>query len=372
MVSSRLGKKLDQYPQVFEAIRAKIFSADSSEVLVTGNGMTLDRFVRRAAEWQGLKTIQVVRSSAKQSLSSDSAYLLVEDHSSIDDVLIQSCDQVIVLNASPNGNTTRAIEKRLKSDRDPSTLWLLADSSNPLFDQWQEQGAVVWHLFDNAKTDAESESPIKNNSGDKVPDIHFDEYLIHCTRTQSDGYVDETENEWIDRLLFNSVDHGLPSPYSALGTLLKIVVQQKLVAGNQTIRGKYPSVSFTEVPLPSITNLRTFRPHRARWDFEPYGLAIRKDIAAQFGVQKVTYGDQSRWESMSERERPFFQKRFSDNGKIDWSTEQEWRSFGCIDLRQIDESAAFVFVEKTDQVSLITSFSRWPVVDLQSVGQSKD
>jgi len=110
-----------------------------------------------------------------------------------------------------------------------------------------------------------------------------------------------------------------------------------------------------------------FRKHLARWDFVPYGLAIRKSVLQAAGCKEVIYGDDADWEKLSSDNRPWFQLRTSKNGKIDWTLELEWRLMGDLDLKKIGAQDAFAFVKTQSDAERLSEICRWPIVVLEPV-----
>ena len=139
----------------------------------------------------------------------------------------------------------------------------------------------------------------------------------------------------------------------------------RLLASSEFVRGETPVVSLTAVPLGEIHTLRTYRSHLGRWDFEPYGICIRRDWLQRRGTRPVQYGDEALWDAMSSADRPFFQKRESHTagGKVfDWTVEQEWRHVGDLKLDGIPARAAMLFVPSEAEARQLAASSPWPVV----------
>ena len=135
---------------------------------------------------------------------------------------------------------------------------------------------------------------------------------------------------------------------------------------NVTIRGGVKVVSFTKASLEDLRGLRTFRSHRGRWDFEPYGICIRRDSLAALGGRPVQYGDEQLWRSLPADDRPFFQKFDTCEQDIDWRVEQEWRYLGDLDLTQIAPDEGLVFVPSQAEAEHAARLSPWPVTVLKT------
>ena len=186
-------------------------------------------------------------------------------------------------------------------------------------------------------------------------------FLTHCTRRQDGPWPDQDEVDWLDDLILDRAD----ADHSALAAVGRILRGQRLIATAQTIRGATPVVSLTATPLAELDRLRVFRPHRGRWDFEPYGICIRRDWLQRLGARPVQYGDDGFWASLSPDDQPFFQLRHSGlsggDRQIDWAVEDEWRVVGDVDLVALPADAALLFVPTESEAQQIATVSRWPV-----------
>ncbi len=187
------------------------------------------------------------------------------------------------------------------------------------------------------------------------------DYLTHCTRHATGPWPDQSMDDYRDALILARAD----ADHSASATLSRIVEQQRLLASGAAIRGGCGVVCFTAVELKEIQQLRTFRAHRGRWDFQPYGICIKSRWLKQHAVRPVRYGDAALWEQLPESERPFYQRRLAGRrGQIDWSVEREWRHVGELDLSELPADEAFLFVPTTGEAERLAALSRWPVVVL--------
>jgi hypothetical protein len=167
--------------------------------------------------------------------------------------------------------------------------------------------------------------------------------------------------QYTDELILDSgeVDH---SPFAAVR---RIVTSGRLIASPDSIRGKSRVVCFTEVALAELKQLRVFRSHRGRWDFEPYGVCVRRSALEEVGASPVIYGDEEDWASLTEMEKPLFQKEQSTTPSgdiIDWTVEQEWRHVGDVMLSQFEVADVFVFVPTATEARKLSAVSPWRVV----------
>jgi hypothetical protein len=95
-----------------------------------------------------------------------------------------------------------------------------------------------------------------------------------------------------------------------------------------------------------------------RWDYEPWGIAIRKSAAISTGVQQVIYGVATDRKQI----RAADQFRFQAVGKTyDWTSEKEWRFEGDLRLDALDPSDLRVFVASSSGKQQIEKHCPWQI-----------
>lgn len=192
-------------------------------------------------------------------------------------------------------------------------------------------------------------------------DVSAGAFLSHCTRGMHGPWPDESRNAYLDRLILGQAE----AVHTPLATLRRILLERRLRATSQAIRGGRPVVCFTAADLTELAQLRRFRAHRRRWDFEPYGIGIAQSWLVARGARPVVYGDESDWRQLPEALRPFFQLRRSGRrSAIDWSREREWRHPGDVDLAELSWDDAFVFVPHHEEACQLAAVSPWRIVVL--------
>lgn len=208
-----------------------------------------------------------------------------------------------------------------------------------------------------------------------------DDLLVHFTRRREGPWLGQTWDEFLDELF----DEDPSRDRSALAVLLRILQEGRIRGANAAIRGGYPVACFSAVPLAGLSERRVWRRHRRRWDFEPYGLAIRRTVLAALGARPVIYGDESTWNSLSAADRPFFQQRYSGvrdwharhatrppstsepGGTptlVDWSDEQEWRWLGDLALTPAILAATWVLTPDEAAAQTVARQFALPIVIL--------
>lgn len=388
VASSRLGRSPEDSPNWFDAIRTLATRvANNNHCFLTATRTAADPFVRRIGQLWRLPVFEFLPFPQRQLAQwledvvhgSETACEIyyspcISQASSIerskepaDILLAEFACRVVVLKASPNGNTFRAVQRRLEraGGSGSRTTELLVDDSLidvDIREHWLNAGASGWWLYRSPQADEEV-PPASRESRSLVTvlssnAIDFSDYLFHWTRKPTGLWPQQTQAEYLDNLIF-----GLSAQdRSCFASLCRLLASSTLLASSKITRSRLPVTCWTAVPLSEFRQRRQYRSHLARWDFELNGLAIKKQRLVELGARQVIYGDDATWKQLAEEDRPFFQIRYSANGKIDWQQEREWRTLANVDLRKIGVRDAFVFVENERDAERIGSLSRWPVL----------
>lgn len=188
--------------------------------------------------------------------------------------------------------------------------------------------------------------PITHHERDAVvdselnPDLHdwSDRWLIHWTRACHRPWPGESESDYYTDL----VESGDEYCRSAGATLRRILSERLIRASSWKIGVGRPMVAFTELTPTESLRLMRWRPRWSRWSFEPYGIAITKEVAAGLGVRPVRYVPDCEWKTLSIDEKPLAHRE----GKADgfWTAEREWRCAGNVNLSLVPTSDLRVIV----------------------------
>ncbi len=407
IVSSRLGRQVDRLDPIFRVLRCAISQLDPNrQQVVSSEGTAMHRYVARACQLFGVPLLKVTAAKPSQSLARwlqvclDHSQRLAEcpeacpkevkagptveatavtnqcfvsnpigtapGQPTRDQVEVLASDQLLVLHARAKGNLSCLLHERL--DSAPQTgsmsrtyLALGHEGLVPqdLASELMSRGAVGWLPMGDESTLAcpmdwtmSSKSPILDQLPN--PGGHF----IHCTRRAAGAWPDQQVSAFLDELIL-----GQPAKdRSSLAALSRIVRMQTLLASHESIRDATAVVSFTAATIDQLVEMRTFRAHRGRWDFEPYGIAIEREWLVKQGAHEVIYGDEQKWKELSDSERPLYQKIGDQANAIDWTIEQEWRVIGDLDLSDLPKDKGAVFVPTRDEANQLARISPWPVV----------
>ena len=187
------------------------------------------------------------------------------------------------------------------------------------------------------------------------------DYLVHCVRggqgqLSPAAATDRLLDAWAMDRLFDE---------TPLDTLLKVLRSGRLRARSALIRGQATCVSFSAVPLDELLQRRSFQSHLGRWDWEPFGVLVRRSELERLGARPVIYGDSATYQTLSPEERPFFQpamRRSPQSTKKHWFEEREWRVLGDVRFRELPAGAIEVFVSSARQAQAVARMSAWPVI----------
>ena len=370
VLSSRLGKKLDQQTRWFDAFRTlccRLYSDES--VFVTADGTTADRFVVRASELFQIDSFRLVECDDIQ-IDSDPT----SDHEIRVSKPIVQCDEpttpladrmlavlartAYCLDARASGNTHKSVSSVLRGGFWP--MQVMVPNTAPCSQQLVNEGAFSWILL---PPDEVEESPQPSNVRKHIPTAPpCDNYLVHWTRRRDGPWPGETDEEYLDQLILGVETKDR----SAFATLCRIVSDQRIVASSHLIRGGHEVVCFSDITLEQLAGRRVYRKHLRRWDYEPYGVAVRRDVLEKHGALPVIYGGDEDFEHLGPGDKPFFQMRSTGDGETQWTEESEWRIKGSVLLRDQPPGDAFVFVPSEAEAAALSQFCSWPVVVVPS------
>jgi hypothetical protein len=421
IVSSRLRQRLDLESWWIDLVRTAILRCDSeSESIVVANMTSVCNVVARAAELFGRPVIRfdVPTSEALTTHAAVREWLAECLEKSVacsadgcgktgleicvspelkcrnealpdfklstiplgDRLVFAAASRVEVLSCRARGNVEKLAMAHLQDpERRQIPLWIAsnADGEFPGGVADLPSGWIPWIVEPLSEGTVPNERPLSQSpwpesstasqarrwsSVATTPVSHPEDWLLHWTRAACGPWPGETEADFIDCLILRleSADR------TVLATLLKIVREKKIIASSQGIRGGYAVVSFTEVPLTEFRSRRVFRKHRNRFDFEPWGIAVRREQLWQIGVRPVIYGNDTVWQQLAPVDRPFFQKA-TDGGATSNVAEREQRTVNDVDLRQFPRDSVCIFVENSVAADLVSRHCEWPVIVVPGV-----
>lgn len=307
-----------------------------------------------------------------------------------DRVLALLSHRVFVLNIRRGGNwwhlLKAGIEKRLWK---PGAVRVVSGTelcSEEVINELQSLGAVRWQ-FTNHNADTLNENshsqfataiPHETPARDSVASETVaeetlikelahpqssTEWLTHWTRAPQSEWAGETRDEYLKSVVLND-SH---SERTAYATLKRIIQEQTIRATPHNTRVAVSVVCLADIPLTTLATQRIFRPHRGRWDFEQYGICVRKQQVHSIGGRPVIYGDEATWKSMPEGERAWFQLKYSQaqTTSINWTVENEWRLTRDLHLGHLPATDVFAFCSTEEEAIRLRPACPWRVLSIE-------
>lgn len=358
IVSSRLSRRLDKEAHWIALLRHQLaeLPADGTQILIHQQSAGAELVVA-GCRLLGLDTLILHREQSSRVRRPGLA--------TADECVFALADEIRVLRCRPGGNIARLIQCHLNDPgRREVPVYMAPDCLTALSGEHRQ---LVRLLPDFSTVNAAVRGDCGHPAGPVLvplrplpvdhPLVCPDRWLCHWTRPASGPWPGESRQHYCEALLQNRCDH------SACGTLQRIVTEQLLRASHLAIRGGHRVVAFTAVSLSEFRARRVFRGHRQRFDFEPWGVAVRRTALTDYDLRPVGYGSEESWRALPFADQPWFQKG-TDDGVTDTIAEAEWRVPGDVDLSRLSPADAVVFVDNAEAAARIQASSRWPVLVL--------
>ncbi|MCC9641694.1 hypothetical protein LOC71_05365 [Rhodopirellula sp. JC740] len=275
-----------------------------------------------------------------------------------DEWIVALADRMDVLHLRRGGKIERAVLKRLEVD--PFGVRVAMEDAKAA-KRLLAAGALGRFLPRSTEDlEREREQTAKRESGLEANSSNWndEEWLVHCTRRCDGPWPGQSWSQYRDEMLLGSDEAASREP---LDTLRRIVRMRRLISGATTSKQTHRVVCFSAVPLPELLRRRTFRSHVSRWDYEPYGIAIRRRAAIDCGLKPVVYGRAFERNAMAEEDRFLFQSAGRDG---EWQSEKEWRGLEDLDLASVDPADVRVFVPSEREAAKIAAVNGcdWQVI----------
>ncbi len=354
----------------------------------------LDELVRDSNSMSGFElslSPDVSPTGSDASPSVDSARGGLEQLPIRDRVLALISDRVFVLSLRRNGNWWKLLRSGLQNELwDVGAVRVVVGQglcSEDVASELQDQGAVSWFLVaddrlarnrDHQSRGEPSNSDIRVSAAPSEREVAEDtllselaadepasEWLLHWTRAPKGQWAGESHDDHLRSSVLTEAD----AVRSAFATLQRIVDEGVVRATSGNTRGSVNVVCLADVPLVTLLANRVFRSHRGRWDFEHYGIGVRKQRVWSLGGRPVIYGNESVWQSLPDGERPWFQLQKSQTGNepIDWTVENEWRLTSELNLNDLPADDVFLFCRAEDEAELLRAVCDRRVVSVEAL-----
>lgn len=430
IVSSRLYRDSGRNARVLQALRLSLTAVDPvSECLLASSDTSLCEYINQCGSLFELPVLNVSVSRQQRSATpwvdelvrvSDAAVrpdLLIsprvalpsgevtrsaaECSGGLNDVPVRDLvialmgQRLFLLKIHRNGNWWKILRAGFDEGLwQPGSVRVVAGqglSTDDVLADLQGLGAVAWHLTTDPKSCAvpvpeipePTESPLESESvgsaelsadekslmTELLQETAQSDWLIHWTRPPMSEWAGERHDDYLKSLVLSDGEENR----TAFGTLLRIVQERLIRATPGNNRTSKDVVCLTAVPFRQLLTQRVFRRHRGRWDFEHYGIGIRRPFVSARGGRPVIYGDEETWQSLPAGERPWFQpeQTSSADDSIDWRQENEWRLTDDLDLSTARLEDVFVYCATSLEAVRLRLICDWrvvPVDRLMSMG----
>ncbi|MEO9593555.1 hypothetical protein [Rhodopirellula bahusiensis] len=362
-VSSRLGHSPVRHREMARQLAASMLDARERQMhLITVEKSAADSWVTQAAQTFDVPLVRwTARQLSSPATSSSCKPRLTTDR---DEWVVAVADRIDVLHSRRGGKIEQAVLRRLEVD--PFGVRVGMDDPKAA-ERLLEAGALGRFLprSCHATLDSQTErsQPSATDKSRESNVLEQDEWLVHCTRRCDGPWPGQSWPQYYDEMLLGSDE---AASRETLDSLRRIVRMRRLIAGATTSKSEYRVVCLSAVPLPELLRRRTFRSHVSRWDYEPFGIAIRRSAATAIGVRPVVYGPASVRDDLPADERYLYQAEGRDQG---WTAEKEWRSLGDVDLESLDANDVCVFAPSEVHARTITEVNHrgWPICLVQSL-----
>lgn len=173
-------------------------------------------------------------------------------------------------------------------------------------------------------------------------------YLMHYTRSCAGPWPGQTIAQYCRTLI-----EGSPgAAHTGFDSLVRILEEGTIRASGKLTRGARKVVCFTELFPDELQSLHQWRPGLLRWSFEPYAIALNRDMLFALGARPVIYAVEALYEDLSDDLRYLFQLHGSRTRN--WAEEREWRIAGDLVFEKISREEMFVIVPTGEQATIIS------------------
>jgi len=193
---------------------------------------------------------------------------------------------------------------------------------------------------------------------EKFPVESWD-FVTHWTHCFDGPWPNESEAEYYSAVCSSGSEYCR----TAMDSILHILEKLQIYGTKGCVRGGLSAVSFTSLPPSEAVKLMRWHSRKTRYTFEPYGLAVKRNIVETMGVRPVIYGNSTDFESLPEKDRPYFH---SKGAKGDWPAECEWRYIGDFDISMLPKDSYMTIVRSEKDAEKMRSIADVPVVALEA------
>jgi hypothetical protein len=169
------------------------------------------------------------------------------------------------------------------------------------------------------------------------------EYITHWTRACNGPWPGERPADYYAELIRSE-----RYPRMAMDTLGRIVTTRRIMGSSRHMPGETATVSFSSLAPMEVPPLMRWRARYRQMSFEPYGIGIRREKAAQTGLQPVEYFDRKHLHENSPAP-PWL--RQSIGVRSDWRAENEYRCLRDFEFSGIPDEDLVLFCHTREEAA---------------------
>lgn len=196
--------------------------------------------------------------------------------------------------------------------------------------------------------------PESDTISQQLIDINWD-HICHWTHTLNGPWPGQSRGDYYRNIAESDI-----YPNSGLGSLINILRTKRIYASSGNIRENQKAVAFSNLHPKDMLSLMSWRKRYVRYNFEPYGIAVTRQVAAASGIRPVIYGPLSLYRRLADSDKPFFQNEGENGGE--WRPENEWRHLNDIDLSRFSISDLLVIVRDKSEIEAINKLGEWRII----------
>ncbi|MBD3166631.1 hypothetical protein GF324_08530 [bacterium] len=254
-----------------------------------------------------------------------------------DQWLFAHADRIAPVSVRPNGSLAELMDREPFRHRISETFRVPYDPRPPSFPSIPEPDEVH----------------------EVLRDLEWD-HVVHWTRANAGPWPGETPASFYEALARSRGAY----PRDAEATLARILTEQRIRATGWRMPLGRAMTSFSALHPADMMPLMVRQRRFVRMSYEPYGIAIRREVLETIGGQPVRYGPPAEQKTLPAVERLFFQS--GKPGGYDWSVEQEWRVKGEVPLDALNPEEALVLVPTLECAKRIREWTSLPVRSLRN------
>jgi hypothetical protein len=284
-----------------------------------------------------------------------------------DRTVFHLADRILAAEINPDGNMFDLLSARISAGHStrvwrPAGVGVQAEGNLRLLDCGAKPFVFDLKNYLPSAPKVHSRAPLTNLD---IQDMSKCRWLIHFTKTWRGPWPGQNKNDFYRSIMDNEPGAG----HLAIDSLIRILTEMQIRAGNRIIRGGHAVVSFTACDWDRLSELFLWRPALGRPTMEPYGIAVEKQFLFEMGARPAVYGGDDAWRRLPKEQKYRFQA--SGPSESPWSREREWRLAGDLDLRRVPQDRCLILAPTRFEAERAQAATNFPVMVLNEITTTK-